>query len=177
LGAYTNVEELLMDKEQAATLVEYNTWANHRVLLKAARLTSAELHRKTNLSHHSILSTLVHILDTQWYWREGAQFGKLPTKQLSSTDFPELVGLRRRWDQEDQLLLKYVQGLSRAKLHGSVTYNWLWARPRSRPLWHILQHIVNHGTHHRSEIGQRLAHLGHSPKDLDFIKFVAKAKQ
>ena len=32
-----------MDKEQAVTLVEYNIWANHKVILKAARLTSAEL--------------------------------------------------------------------------------------------------------------------------------------
>jgi uncharacterized damage-inducible protein DinB len=164
-----------MDKEQAVTLVEYNAWANHRVLLKASHLTSAKLLRKTALSHDTIMGTLVHILDTQWYWREGAQSGKLPTKTLSPADFHSLVSLRRRWDEEDRLLLNYVQGLSLDELNGSVTYNWLWARPRNRRLWHILQHIVYHGTHHRSEVGQHLATLGQSPKDLVFIKFVAKA--
>jgi uncharacterized damage-inducible protein DinB len=62
-------------------------------------------------------------------------------------------------------------------LHRSVTYSWPRARARSRPLWHILQPIVNHGTHHRSEIGCSLETMGLSPKDLDFIKFVANTKQ
>lgn len=165
-----------MDKKQAITLVEYNIWANHRVLLKAAKLTSAQLLSETSVSHHTIMGTLVHILDTQWYWRKGAQSGKLPTKTLTPKDFPTLLSMRCKWDEEDRLFLQYVKGLSQSKLNSSVTYNWLWARPRSRPLWHILQHIVNHGTHHRSEIGQVLAVLGQSPKDLDFIKFVAKFK-
>jgi uncharacterized damage-inducible protein DinB len=165
-----------MDQEQAVTLIEYNNWANHRVILKAAHLTPAQFLAETILSHHTILGTLVHILDTQWYWREAAQSGKLPLKELSPADFPSLSSLRRRWEEEDRLLLHYVQGLSAAQLNGSITYNWLWARPRNRPLWHILQHIVNHGTHHRSEIGHYMATLGQSPKDLDFIKFVAKAK-
>ena len=165
-----------MDKEQAITLVEYNSWANHRVLVKVNHLTSAERFRETTLSYQTIMGTLVHILDTQWYWREGAQSGKLPTQSLSPNDFPNFVSLRRRWDEEDRFLLDYVRGLSADELNASVTYNWLWARPRIRPLWHIIQHIVNHGTHHRSEVGQHLAVLGQSPKDLDFINFVSKAK-
>lgn len=71
-------------------------------------------------------------------------------------------------------MLSFVQDLPLETLHRSVTYSW--ARARSRPLWHIFQHIVNHGTPHRSEIGRYLATVGLSPKDLDFIKFVAKAK-
>lgn len=43
-----------MEKEQVVTLVEYNTWANHKVIDKAAHLTSAELLAEASLSHHSI---------------------------------------------------------------------------------------------------------------------------
>jgi uncharacterized damage-inducible protein DinB len=165
-----------MQPEEAVTLVEYNAWANHKVLLKAARLSPDQLLENTTLSYRSVLGTLVHILDTQWSWREAAQSGKLPIETLTAADFPGIAPLRRRWDEEDRLLLSYVGSLSADELNGSVTYSWPKARPRRQPLWHILMHIVNHGTHHRSEIGQYLAELGQSPKDLDFIKFVAKAK-
>lgn len=165
-----------MDKEQANTLVKYNIWANHKVLVKAAHLTQAALLAESSLSHHSLMETLIHILDTQWYWREGMQTGKLPTKPLTTPELPNLSALRRRWDEEDRILLDFIRRLSSDELNGSVSYKWLWARPRTRPLWHILQHIVNHGTHHRSEIGNRLSALGQSPRDLDFIKFVEKAQ-
>lgn len=165
-----------MNPAQAAALFEYNAWANHRVLLKAAHLTAIELAAPAPLSHGSILSDLVHIVDTQWYWREGAQTGNLPVKTLSASDFEDLAALRIRWEEEDRLLLDYVQSLSAAELEGTVTYKWPQARPRSRPLWQILMHVYTHGTHHRSEIGRHLATLGQSPGDLDFLKFVIRTK-
>jgi uncharacterized damage-inducible protein DinB len=162
-----------MDRDQAITLVQYNAWANHRVLLKAAHLTPADLSAGAGLSHASVMGTLVHILDTQWYWRTGAQTGLLPLTTLSVADFPDLRALRRRWDAEDRRLLEFVSALPAQGPLGTVSYRWKGARPRLRPLWHILQHIVNHATQHRSEVGLRLGALGLSPGDLDFIKFVA----
>ncbi len=43
-----------MDPVQAVTLIEYNAWANHRVLLKAARLPCAKLIGDAPLNHHSV---------------------------------------------------------------------------------------------------------------------------
>jgi uncharacterized damage-inducible protein DinB len=166
-----------MDKSQALTLINYNTWANHRVLLKAARLPAPSLHLAAPLSNGTLFATLIHIIDTQWYWRTGAQTGLLPIKTLSPADFGSLAVLRRRWDEEDRLLLEYVQNLTNADLAGTITYNWLRARPRTRPLWQILQHIVNHGTHHRGEIGRHLAGLGQSPGDLDFLVYIARHRE
>jgi uncharacterized damage-inducible protein DinB len=164
-----------MDPKQAVTLVEYNAWANHRILLKAAHLTHQQLFAGTYLSRHTVLATLIHILDTQWYWREGAQYGNLPPKTLSASDFVNIASLQRKWKEEDQLLLGFVRSLTADDLQAMVTYKWPQARPRQRPLWHIIQHIINHGTHHRGEIGQYLNSLDQSPGDLDFIIYVSKA--
>jgi uncharacterized damage-inducible protein DinB len=163
-----------MEPEQAITLIDYNAWANRRVLLKAAHLPWDRLNSDAPLSHHSLLASLVHILDTQWYWREGAQSSRLPTQTLSPSNFTNFSSLKKRWEIEDRQLSIFVRNLSPDTLHGFVTYSWPQARPRNKPLWHILMHIVNHGTHHRSEIGRYLASLNLSPGDLDFIKFVSK---
>lgn len=174
LGGLATLKVYRMTPEQAITLVEYNTWANHRILLKAARLPWERLNADAPLSYHSLLASLVHILDTQWYWREGAQSGRLPSKPLSPSDFVNFTSLKKRWELEDQQLSLFIGKLSPSALYGSVTYSWPQARPRSKPLWHILMHIINHGTHHRSEIGQYLASINLSPGDLDFIIFVSR---
>lgn len=160
-----------MDPEQAILLVEYNGWANHRLLVKAARLTDEQLRAGAGLSFKSIFGTLVHIVDTEWSWRTAMQTGNIPVDELKPEDFPALQALRRRFDEEQRRMLEYVSGLTPLDLHGSFTYQWPRARPRSRPLWHILTHIVNHGMQHRSEAALALTALGQSPGGLDFTRF------
>jgi uncharacterized damage-inducible protein DinB len=113
------------------------------------------------------------MVDTQWYWREGAQFGILPVAELQTAEFPTIASLRRRSVEEDRLLLSFVRSLPARQLNSTISYSWGRAQPRRRPLWQILIHIINHGTHHRSEVGRRMAILGKSPGDMDFIKFVS----
>jgi uncharacterized damage-inducible protein DinB len=163
-----------MDQLQAVTLVEYNAWANRRILSKISRIPLSGFTAETFLSHKSILETVVHIVDTQWYWREGAQTGNLPVEALTPEIFSSLPALWRRWKEEDELLRKYVTRLKPDEINSPVTIQWPRARPRSRALWQILIHIVNHGTQHRSELGLHLATLSKSPGDLDFMKYVSR---
>jgi uncharacterized damage-inducible protein DinB len=166
-----------MQKDEILTLVEYNAWANQRLFQRAKRLSRVQLTAPCELSRGSILSTLIHVLDTQWYWRSACQAGAFPSKELTERDFPDMATLRMRWLEDDAQLATYVQSLDAARLSAQVEYSWPRARPRHKTRWHILMHIVNHGTHHRSEIGRYLATLGHSPGDLDFILFIARRQK
>jgi uncharacterized damage-inducible protein DinB len=95
-------------------------------------------------------------------------------QKLSVEEFTTFSALRGRAEAEDHHLLEYVSQLSAAELNHTVTYTWPQARPRSRPLWQLLFHIFNHGTHHRSELGRYMDGLGHSPGDIDFMKFLVR---
>jgi uncharacterized damage-inducible protein DinB len=165
-----------MNRQDAATLIDYQAWANNRVLQKAANLPADQLTAPAALSHGTLMATLIHILDVQWYWRTAAHTGNVPLETLTEASFPDVAALRRRWREDDDELRAYVAGLDDAQLNRPVQYQWPRARPRSKTLWHILLHIVNHGTQHRAEAGQYLAQLGRSPGNLDFIIYVSRPR-
>lgn len=163
-----------MNKTDLLTLLEYNAWANNRLLLRCGRLSTSALQTPRDLSDGSLFDSLLHIIDTQFYWRVGCETGQLPSGKLSTTRFVNLNALRRFWREEDARLMDYVNGLPDGALDRMVSYTWPRARTRQRTLWHILAHIANHGTQHRAEIGRTLAALGQSPGDLDFLIYIAR---
>lgn len=65
----------------------------------------------------------------------------------------------------------YLASLTEDDLSQPLAYVTTAGRPFSSTLWHILVHVVNHGTQHRAEIAQVLTQLGHSPGDLDMILY------
>lgn len=160
-----------MQPSQALMLAEYNRWANGRLLRKAVHLPPQRLKETCWLSRGSILHTLIHLADAQWFWRLACETGEAPGRSLSETDFADIVALRDFMAAEDDRWVTFVAGLSDSRWLSQHTFSWGRARPRSRDLWVLAFHTLNHGTHHRAEIGQRLGELGHSPGDLDFLDF------
>ena len=52
-----------------------------------------------------------------------------------------------------------------------VSYRDLKGNPWSTPLWQIVFHVVNHGTHHRGQAAGFLRSMGHVPPPLDLIAY------
>ncbi len=59
-----------MDGDTLLAFVRFHAWANDRVLTTAAGLSDAEFRRAANLDHGSAFSTLRHLVDVDWSWRE-----------------------------------------------------------------------------------------------------------
>ncbi len=161
-----------MDKADLTTLIDYNYWANARVLDAAAQVTLEQFTAPARLSHGSLRGTLAHILGAEIIWRLRCQEGISPAAVPSDADFPTLDSLLRRWHSEEQLMRGLVASLDDADAERIVRYTNTRGVAFENPLWQILAHIVNHGTQFRSEAAVALTEYGRSPGDLDLIFFL-----
>ncbi len=91
---------------------------------------------------------------------------------LDPEDFPTLADLRARSRAEEQAMRSYLDTLRDEDLDRVVPYRSTRGVPFENVLWHLLAHVVNHGTQFRGEAGVALAERGASPGDLDLIVFL-----
>ena len=66
---------------------------------------------------------------------------------------------------------RYLSGLDESELAREISYANFAGEIWTYPLWQALMHQVNHATQHRSEVALLLTEAGHSPSDLDFLRY------
>ena len=153
-------------------LIDYNYWANARILAAAQCAPEAELYRETTLSWKTIHGTLVHTMSAENIWRTRCQDGGAPTQLAQPEATPALASLMEAWQVEETAMRAYVATLSEEDLATNLTYSNLSGRAYSQPLGQLLTHVVMHGMQHRAEVAHLLTELGCSPGDIDFIMYL-----
>ncbi|MBX3012561.1 MAG: DinB family protein [Caldilineaceae bacterium] len=159
-----------MQRHDIVELLHYNTWATARSLAKIEQLSDEQLKAPANLDHGTAWQTLLHLVDVEWSWRLMAQ--RIPATQLvwEVADLADLPRLQTFWQAEQARLLAYVEQVPEENLSALVEYGSPQGRsPQSAKLWHILAHIVNHSTQHRTELARYLTDCGFSPGDLSLL--------
>ena len=162
-----------MNKDDILQLYQYNSWANARILNTTAQVTLEQFLAPASFSHGGLRGTLVHTLFAEWIWRRRWE-GRSPTAWLQPEDFPTFEALRTRWQSEEIKLMSFVENVSDEVLNDTVLYSRTGGEPRENILWHLMVHLVNHGTQHRSEAAALLTDFGHSPGDIDFVYFLSE---
>lgn len=158
------------------TLYAYNYWARDKVLAAASQLPLHSLMASSDLSHGTILGVLTHVLNAECLWRSRCQQRISPPSMRFEQPFEDILTLRAVWQEEETNMLAYINGLEDRDLEQAISYQGRGGGEYSNPLWHILVQLVNHGTHHRSEVTTKLRKLGKSPGNLDFIIFLSHQK-
>lgn len=156
-----------MDPDSMRTLFAYNRWAIERLLAAAGELTTEELDRDLRGSFGSLKGTLRHLLwgERSWlrFWRDD-DFGP----ELSASELSDLSSIAREWSALDEERAAFLRGLTAEKL----------AAPRpvdedAYVLGELLQHCVNHSTHHRGQVVLMLRQLGKTPPVTGFRQFLS----
>ncbi len=161
-----------MNKDDIRTLYDYNYWANARVLNAATKVSLEQLTAPVGLSHGSLRGTLVHILGTEIVWRLRCQEGISPPALPRENEFQTLETIQARWAGEERMMRGYLASLNDEALNAKVQYKTTKGVPFENAVWHLLLHVVNHGTQFRSEAGVALTGYGQSPGDLDTLLFL-----
>ena len=153
-------------------LYDYHRWANRR-LFDEARTLGADVDREMGKqwSAPTVKGMLAHLYGADWIWLSRWN-GTSPTRLPDGSDFTTLDDLRRRWDELEREQQAFVAVLTDEDLERVLDFRDTAGRPGRLPLGGLLQHVANHGTHHRSEIAAMITVLRGSPPPTDLVVYL-----
>ena len=149
--------------------LDYTTWASHRLLEAAGQLSAEELSRDFQTSDKTVVGTLAHIFAADRIWLARVQ-GVFPTAFISAED-REFSTLQKTWPELLNRWKQFAGPLTDKQVLQPVSYRDMKGDPYVIPLWQIILHVVNHGTHHRGAVSGFLRAMGHTPPVLDLIAY------
>jgi uncharacterized damage-inducible protein DinB len=166
-----------MNQPDLKLLLDYNQWANAKVLAACHRISTGELYAARQCSFGSIMGTMAHIYAAERAWRLRLQECISPKKLASAADFTSLEALEAAWRDETAMTQAYIATLDDSAMERWNTYTTTSGWPQGSTLWKALMHVVLHGMQFRAEAGLILASLNCSPGDLDLILYLRESDQ
>jgi uncharacterized damage-inducible protein DinB len=143
------------------TMIEYHIATTRRVWESIDQLSDGQFLADDAYSRGSIRNLMVHLASTDRRWLTGLK-NQADVGHLKFEDYPTRAPAREVFESVAKNLTEYVNNLSEEDLS-------LNAIGSPGPRWHILLHLVNHGTDHRSTVLQKLTELGAPTFDQDLV--------
>jgi uncharacterized damage-inducible protein DinB len=155
-----------MEAAQLRKLVGYNQWANEKILKAVEGITAEELTRPVDAYFGTIAANLQHILMATRIWLARWK-GAVPPM----LDTPVHGSWSHAYAATHAEFRSFVEALTDSETQRIVHYKNTKGQPFQMPLDQLVAHVVNHGTHHRAEIGMLLERMGRSPGDMDYVYY------
>lgn len=159
-------------------LFDYTEWANGLALNAAAALTEENLRRDFNISHSSILGTLVHMAGAEWIWLERWHGNSPPKKEAwalwTNEACPDLETLNERWRGVVDRRARFISEIDEARLAAELPFKLLSGDPSSLPLVDQMHHVANHATMHRGQVVGMIRQMGLAPPSTDLLFYLRR---
>lgn len=143
-------------------LFAFDRWATAKVLAALEGIDDATWTATQVVDERGLGGILVHHLGATQRWRHGLLEDGISARP-ETEPLPSPAALSAAWAAEWPEIDAWL---------AVVDDDWLARDDEGVRFWHMLAHVVNHGTQHRSEAAAILTQAGRSPGDLDMIDFV-----
>jgi len=117
----------------------------------------------------TLLGTLVHVFRADRVWL--ARIKKETAPPFNSESDLDLRVLQIEWPRLYAKWLEWAENLTDESALERIAYHDLKGVAHVTPIFQIVLHVVNHGTHHRGQAAGFLRALGHTPPPLDLIRY------
>jgi uncharacterized damage-inducible protein DinB len=151
------------------THIDYSHWANRRMLEAAKELSQEELSRDFGTADKSVLGTLLHVYGGEVVWIERVYGTSLKARPYDA--HATLDTLLTAWPPVWERWRDYVAGLTPEAAEAKINYLSFKGDEFHTPVWQIILHIVNHGTHHRGQAAGFIRAIGKTPPVLDLTHY------
>lgn len=135
----------------------------------ATKLSPEELTRDFKTADKTVLDTLVHVFAADRIWLARVRGESRPTF-VDPAD-RDLTLLQTEWPALHERWRVWLRDQTDAEAERVIAYRDTKGNAYSQPLWQIILHLVNHGTHHRGQVSGFLRSMGYTPPALDLIAF------
>ncbi|MGA3314924.1 MAG: DinB family protein [Candidatus Korobacteraceae bacterium] len=154
--------------------LNYTAWASSRLVEAASALNQQELTRDFATADHNVLGTLVHVYAADRLWL-GRVEGDPPAPFIVPEQDMNLAVLRSDWPALLERWKRWAALLTEDSIHRDISYKSAKGDAFVTPIWQIVLHVVNHGTHHRGQASGFMRAMGHIPPSLELTAFYREA--
>lgn len=160
-------------------MAHYELWATRRLLKGVDGLSCEQYRQDAGLFFKSVHGTLNHLLVGQLLlWQPRFADGSSPVIALNAEAEPDRARLRQRLLDGAARWPAVIGVLDETRLcEGALDYRTSQGAPASVPMAACLQHVFNHGTHHRGQVTAALTALGQVGPELDLMHMLREWPQ
>jgi uncharacterized damage-inducible protein DinB len=152
-----------------AKLVQYNTWANRRLVEQAIQFSNDQFTKELGGSFPSLRLTFLHLLETDWLWMhrwKGIPLVEIP-KDWSTTNARSITAI---WTPIQDQMEETAQALPTTP-NKELVFTTRKGDTYRMPFSDLVMHVTNHGTYHRGQIVNMIRQLGAKPVSTDYFIF------
>jgi uncharacterized damage-inducible protein DinB len=158
-----------MDVATLRSLYGYHHWVNDLLLDVVEKVSPQQLHEKFGASFDTIHGTLIHLLGAEEIWL--SRWEARPPERPDAEKLADVPAIRQAFQASRQKLNSFIDGLTEERLNSSPRLGLSDGSTFEIPLWQSILQVLNHGTHHRSELCEMLTRCGQPPPPTDLLVY------